>query len=202
MHPSSSTTATEHFPIGHCRYYKCSYSCHRCYQCCSCYNHYHHSHYCHNRCCCPRTCERVRLQTIQEEEDKWKEENYEGGVGWKVDNIEDEGYTRQEWEEEAAKLENWLEEEKENDAIVGVVEKETKEEVEIEERFSNDVDCNLRELESLGWFGFGQVRKDIIKSLTEGGEVSFVWEGGEVRLEIGEISYTRHHGTTTTSETV
>ena len=38
--------------------------------------------------------------------------------------------------------------------------KETEEEVQIEERFSNDVDRNLRELEALDWFGFGQVRKD------------------------------------------
>ena len=79
---------------------------------------------------------------------------------------------------------------------------EPEEKVEIEERFSNDVDRNLRDLEALSWFGFGQVRKDIIKCLTEGGEVSFIWEGGEVRLEIGEISYTRHHGTTTTTEDI
>ena len=85
----------------------------------------------------------------------------------------------------------------------GVIEKETEEgkepeeEVETKERFGNDVDRNLRELEALGWFGFSQVSKDIIKSLTKGGEVSFIWEGSEVRLEIGETSYNRHHGTST-----
>src|SRR4051812_790444 len=108
--------ATERFPIGHYHCYKCSCSCHRCYQCCCCY---HHSHCCHNSCYCLHTCERVRLQTIPKEEDEWKEENYEGGASWKVDDIEDEGYTRQEWEEEASKLEKWLDEEKDSDDIVG-----------------------------------------------------------------------------------
>ena len=43
-----------------------------------------------------------------------------------------------------------------------MIEKETEEEgIEIEERFGNDIDRNLRELEALGWFGFSQVRKDI-----------------------------------------
>ena len=80
--------------------------------------------------------------------------------------------------------------------------KEYEEDIEVEERFDNDVYRNLRELEALGWFGFDQVSKKIIKSLTEGGEVSFIWERGEVRLEISETSYNRLHGTTTISENV
>ena len=58
----------------------------------------------------------------------------------------------------------------------GVIEKETgevkelEEEVEVEERFGNDVDRNLRKLEALGWFGFSQVSKEIIRSLTEGSD--------------------------------
>src|SRR5436189_5050403 len=75
--------------------------------------------------------------------------------------------------------------------LYGVIGEETKEakdyeeDIEVEERFGNDVDRNLRLLEALGWFGFDQVSKEIIKSLTEGGEVSFIWEGGKVGLEIG-----------------
>src|SRR4051812_6590954 len=101
-------TATERFPLSHCPCYKCNCSCHCCYQYCCCYYHYHHKHCCHNPCCCPRACERERLSTVQKEEE-WKEEEYDGRVGWKVDNSDKEGYTRQEWEEEAAKLEKWLE---------------------------------------------------------------------------------------------
>ena len=85
--------------------------------------------------------------------------------------------------------------------------KDYEESIEVEERFGNDIDRNLRELEALGWFGFDQVSKEIIRSLTEGGEVSFIWEGSEVRLEICETSYNRQsppcsHGTTAVSESV
>ena len=48
-------------------------------------------------------------------------------------------------------------------------------EVDVNEEVKRDnKNHNIRELEELGWFGFGDVSKEIVKSLTVGEEVNFI----------------------------
>ena len=58
-----------------------------------------------------------------------------------------------------------------------------------EEERRENIEHNIRELETLGWFGFSGVSNEIVKGLVEGEDISFIWEKDEVRVEIGEKSY-------------